>query len=269
VAVKAGADVVKTVVVPADSTVKSASNVSVTGALITGLTNGTSYTFVVSATNAIGSTAAAATAAVMPYTAPGAPTDVVVTGGNATLNVSWAAPASNGGYAISGYTVTYTPTGGQAKTVSATTTSAAITKLVNGTTYSVTVQAKTANKDTKANLSAATTSVASKPSTVPVAPKTVTGVAGTLADAGKVTVSWTLAADTATVPANGGSAITGYDIVVKAGATQIGEVLNANQFATSKVITGLTKGTSYTFTVTAKNANGSSVAKVSAAVKSN
>ena len=266
VAVKAGAETVKTVVVPADSTVKSASNVSVTGALITGLTNGTAYTFVVSATNAIGSTAAAATAAVTPYTVPGAPTGVAVTRDIASLNVSWAAPASNGGYPITGYIITYTTTAGVTKTATAlaTATSLAVTKLVNGTTYTVKVQAKTA----KGN-SAYSDSTTGTPSTVPVAPKTATGVAGTLADAGKVTVSWTLAADTATAPANGGSAITGYDIVVKAGATQVGDVISASAYATSKVITGLTKGTSYTFTVTARNANGSSAAKVSAAVKSN
>ena len=265
VAVKAGADTVKTVVVPADATVKSASNVSVPGVLITGLTNGTAYTFVVSTTNAIGSTAAAATAAVTPYTVPGAPTGVAVARGAASLAVSWTAPASNGGYPITGYVITYTTTAGVSKTATAaaSATSANVTKLVNGTTYTVKVQAKTA----KGN-SVFSESTTGTPSTVPVAPKTATGVAGTLADAGKVTVNWTLAADTATVPANGGSAITGYDIVVKAGAVVV-KSESTNQFASSKVITGLTKGTSYTFTVTAKNTNGSSAAKVSAAVKSN
>jgi hypothetical protein len=79
-------------------------------------------------------------------------------------------------------------------------------------------------------------------------------------------VNWTAAASTATLPANGGSAITGYDIVAKQGTTVVASE-HTNQFGSSKIITGLTKGVAYTFTVTAVNANGSSAAKVSAAVK--
>jgi Fibronectin type III domain/Bacterial Ig-like domain (group 1) len=264
VAIKAGANLVKTVLLPADTTILTASKVAVTGAVITGLTNGTAYTFIISATNAIGSTAAAATTAVTPCTLPDAPTKVSVTSSDASLNVGWTAPASTGGYAMSGYVVTYTPTVGAAKTVTAAAgaTSVVIPKLVNGTTYSVTVQAKNANKDTKSNLSANSASVTGTPSTVPVALKTVTGVAGT----GQVTVSWTAVADTATAPANGGSPITGYDIVAKQGTTVVASE-HTNWIASSKVITGLTKGVSYTFTVTAINVNGSSVAKVSTAVK--
>jgi hypothetical protein len=245
------------VVVPADATVLTASKLPVAGVLITGLTNGTAYTFVVSASNVIGSTAAAASAAVTPFTVPGAPTDVTVAAAAASLNVSWTAPVSNGGFPITGYVVTYTPTGGVAKTAKATTTSVSIPKLVNGVTYSVTVQASSSKGSSIASAPAIGT-----PATVPVALKTVTGVAG----AGQVTVNWTSAVSTATAPANGGSPITGYDINVLLGGAVV-TTAHTNQFATSKVITGLTKGASYTFSVTASNANGSSVAKVSAAVK--
>jgi len=257
VAVKAGANTVKTVVVPADATVLTASKLPVPGVLITGLTNGTAYTFVVSASNIIGSTAAAASAAVTPFTVPGAPTGVTVAAGAASVNVSWTAPASNGGFPVTGYVVTYTPTGGVAKTVKATATNVNIPKLVNGVTYSVTVQASSAKGSSISSAPAIGT-----PSTVPVALKTVTGVAGS----GQVTVSWTAAASTAAVPANGGSAITGYDINVLLGGAVV-TTAHTNQFATSKVITGLTKGAAYTFSVTAANANGSSAAKVSSAVK--
>jgi hypothetical protein len=259
VAVKAGATVVKTVVLPVNTTVLTASKLSVTGAVINELTNGTAYTFVISATNAIGSTAAAATAAVTPFTVPDAPTDVNVASRAASLNVTWTAPVSSGGSPLTGYIITYTSTAGVTKTATAaaSATSLLVKSLVNGTTYTVKVQAKTA----KGN-SVMSASITGTPSTIPVTLKTVTGVAG----AGQVTVNWTAAADTATVPANGGSAITGYDIVVKQGSTVVTSA-HTNQFGSSKVITGLTKGLAYTFAVTAINANGSSVAKVSAAVK--
>src|ERR1019366_7997496 len=73
---------------------------------VTGLTNGTAYTFTVTATNAAGSSlASSASAAVTPLTVPGAPTAVTATPGNAQAVVSWVAPSSSGGSAITGYNV--------------------------------------------------------------------------------------------------------------------------------------------------------------------
>src|SRR6185436_20541361 len=75
--------------------------------VITGLTNGTLYTFKVTATNAIGTgTPSAASNAVTPTpapTAPGAPTAVTATAGNAQATVTFVAPASTGGSPITGY----------------------------------------------------------------------------------------------------------------------------------------------------------------------
>jgi Ca2+-binding RTX toxin-like protein len=81
-----------------------------TTATITGLTNGTAYRFAVQAVNANGPGAfSALSAAVTPATTPGAPVLGAVTqgaaGGALTLNVAWTPPASNGGTAITGYTV--------------------------------------------------------------------------------------------------------------------------------------------------------------------
>ena len=88
-------------------------NGTTTSCTVTGLTNGTSYTFTVKATNAVGSgPASAPSAPAIPATVPGAPTGVTATSNaNAQSVVSWTAPASNGGAAISGYTVTSSPGG--------------------------------------------------------------------------------------------------------------------------------------------------------------
>jgi hypothetical protein len=72
-------------------------------------------------------------------TAPGAPTNVTATAGNAQATVSWTAPASNGGAAISSYTVRAST--GATSTVAGTTTSTTVTGLTNATAYTFTVTA--------------------------------------------------------------------------------------------------------------------------------
>ena len=78
-----------------------------------------------------------------------APTGVAATPGNARATVTWTGypPSFNGGSAITGYSVTAIPVGGgTTKTVApgAAATSATITGLVNGTTYTITVVVKNA-----------------------------------------------------------------------------------------------------------------------------
>src|SRR5438445_315991 len=80
--------------------------------------NGTAYTFSVTATNGVGTSAAsAASNSVTPVaaaTVPSAPTAVTATAGDAQATVSWTAPASDGGSAITSYTVTSSPAGASA-----------------------------------------------------------------------------------------------------------------------------------------------------------
>ena len=109
--------------------------------VVTGLTNGTAYTFTVFATNVVGNgPASAATNAVTPFTVPAAPTSPVATAGNATASIAFTAP-SNGGSAITGYTATSSP-GNLTGTNSV--SPVVVNGLTNGTAYTFTVVATNA-----------------------------------------------------------------------------------------------------------------------------
>jgi hypothetical protein len=76
---------------------------------VTGLTTGTSYTFTVTATNAVGTGPASAPSnAVTTATVPGVPTGLSASGANGsyTVTLNWNAPSSNGS-PITGYAIEY------------------------------------------------------------------------------------------------------------------------------------------------------------------
>jgi hypothetical protein len=116
--------------------------------VIAGLANGT-YTFSVVANNAVGSSAATVSAPItLPFVvAPGIPTNVTATAGNAAAFVSFVPPINAATQGITSYTVTSVPTvvgGGGTATVAANATSAIVTGLKNGTTYTFVVNANNA-----------------------------------------------------------------------------------------------------------------------------
>jgi hypothetical protein len=231
-------------------------NPPATSATVSGLTNGTTYTFRVAATNAVGTgPASAASNAVTPTappaaTAPGAPTNVTATAGNGSATVSWTAP-SDGGSPITSYTVTpFVGTTAQTPTTvtgNPPATSTAVSGLTNGTSYTFTVTATNAVGTGPA--SAASNAVTPTAPPAPTAPAAPTGVTATAGD-GSAAVSWT-------APSDGGSPITSYTVTPFIGATaQTPVTVTGNPPATTTTVTGLTNGTTYTFTVTATNAVG-------------
>lgn len=137
---------------------------------VTGLTNGTSYTFTVKAVSAVGEgPASQPSAAVIPAGAPAAPTDVKATqvsGAALALQVSWTAPTNTGGLPLTEYYVTGAPSG--TCYAAAPSTSCTVYNVTAGTAYTFTVTA--VNSGTHQ-------SVASAPSTA----VTPVGLAGAFA----------------------------------------------------------------------------------------
>ena len=211
---------------------------------ISGLTNGTSYTFTVSAVNGVGlGPASIPSGPLTPVTLPDAPTAVSGMVGNGSVALAWTPPASDGGSPITGYSVT-TFIGGVAQTPTVFNSTAnveSISGLTNGKNYTFTVSAVNGVGLGPASIPSGVLT----PVTLPGAPTALSGIAGD----GSVTLSWTPPTN------NGGSAITGYSVT-----PFIGGVAQTPTVFTSKSdiqsISGLTNGTNYTFTVSAVNGVG-------------
>ena len=124
------------------SLVSTKTNCTGSPCTVTGLTNGTSYTFKVSDTNDVGEGAlSGASSAVTPATYPGSPQNVTVVAAGGQAVVSWTPPISNGGSPIISYSVS---TGGHScsYTVSSPETdTCTITGLTNGSSYTFSVTA--------------------------------------------------------------------------------------------------------------------------------
>ncbi|MGA1838633.1 fibronectin type III domain-containing protein [Herbiconiux sp. 11R-BC] len=115
---------------------------AVTPVTVTGLTNGLSYEFRVSALNAVGTGPATVPATATPVTVPTVPTAVSVTPGDGSAVVTWGAPGDDGGSALTGYTLEYRAGAGAWTTwTSAAVAPTTVTGLANGTPYEFRVSA--------------------------------------------------------------------------------------------------------------------------------
>ena len=141
------------------------------------VTNGTTYYVTVSATNDVGYGAGATRIAVQPGSRPTTPRSVTVLRGDGILDVTWTAPASDGGSAITQYTArAYTSTLSNATAVASCTSTVLtcrIAGVTNATTYYVSVTATTLTGD-----SPPSSRVTSRAVTQPTAPLSVTATSG-------------------------------------------------------------------------------------------
>jgi hypothetical protein len=190
--------------------------------------SGTSTNFYLTAISAPGSTMTGEFS-YGPPGVPGIPNMGLAIRGNGQSTVAFSAPASDGGSAITSYTVTSSPGG---KTASAAGSPITVTGLTNGTEYTFAVKA-TNSKGIGVSSSAS----------APVTPATVPGAPSI----SNVTIGSGLANVTFVLPGyDGGSMITRYTVSSNGGQIVYGT-------RSPITVTGLTDGAPYTFTVAANN----------------
>jgi Ca2+-binding RTX toxin-like protein len=258
------------------SVVKTVPGISATAttSVVTGLTNGTSYTFQVRAVNAFGSgPLSAASAAVTPGGPLTAPTGVVAIRGatGQSVSLSWNA-ATGGTKPITGYQIQVRILGivVRTDTVAGTATTRNVTGLINGISYTFRVRAVTATTLTGTipaadlgPLSVASNAVT--PATVPGAPGILPPTAGVAGGAVTATARWNPPGN------NGGSAITNYRVtalrMAADGVTAVGTptVALAAPGARTLAVTVPAAG-NYRFQVVAINAVGDSPASARSAL---
>ena len=228
----------------------SGSNANTTEHTVTGLTNGTNYTFRVRAKNPMGEGLPSNEASATPVTVPSVPQNFTLTPGNGQVRLDWTAPASDGGNAILRYEyrhragtdsfTTWTNVPGS----NINTTQYTVTGLTNGTLHTFEIRAATATTRGMA-ASETTTPMA----VAPDAPRELSAKSKNTA----VELTWQTPLD------NGGSPIIRYEYRQKTGNGPFGTWMNIPNSgvtglnATSYTVTGLTNGTSYYFKLRAVN----------------
>ncbi len=213
---------------------------NVTGWTDSGLTNGTTYFYQVSALNGVGEGPRSSERSATPgatATVPGAPTLNSATAGNGSVSLAWSAPASNGGSAITSYRATASP-GGLTCTTSG--LGCTVSGLTNGTGYSFTVTATNA-----IGTGPASNALSATPATVPGAPALNSATGGDRS----ISLAWSAPAS------NGGSPITGY-YIYRGNASGSEALYQIVGNVATWTDTNVSNGTTYYYQVSAYNAQG-------------
>ncbi len=209
--------------------------------IITGLTNGTTYTIVIRAVNSQGKGENSNSLSGTPSTVPDAPVLTTVIEGNQTLTVNFT-QGSDGGSAITNYQYRFLDISGSSYydfSPSLTASPAIFTGLTNGHTSYIALKAKNAN-----GTSIPSNTISGTPSTIPDPPTSLSATPGN----SQATITFTAGSD-------GGSSITDYLYSTD------GTTYNSTGDSSSPItITGLTNGVTYNITLKAVNINGNSSA---------
>ena len=207
--------------------------------VISGLTNGSAYTFTATATLASWQTTASAPSnSVTPAAAPSAPASLVATPGDGSASIAFTAGVDNGA-AITNYE--YSTDNGSTWTTrspAATTSPIAISGLTNGTAYKVKLRAVN-SVGTGAESSAVSVTLVS----APAAPASLVATPGD----GSASIAFTAGADN-------GAAITNYEYSTDNGASWT--TRSAAATTSPIAISGLTNGTTYQIKLRAINSVG-------------
>ncbi len=180
-------------------------------------------------------------------TYPSEPRSLSAVRGNASVTLTWSAPAFNGGSPVSSYAIQYSSNNGLTWTAfpqaASTATTTVVTGLVNGRTYVLRIAA--VNTAVSGSWSAQSNRVTPLPT--PAAPLRPVGSAGN----GTVVLAW------AAPRATGGLRVTDYIVQYSSdsGRNWI-TTIDAVSAASRVVVRGLANGTGYVFRVAAVTAGG-------------
>ena len=245
---------------PATKTgVVTVANLTATSHTVTGLTNATTYYFVVRASNVGGQSAVSNEASATPQAPPDTPTGLSATAGNGQVTASWTASSRAASYTLyySESSITDVTASGVTAVANLTGTSRTVTGLTNGRRYYFKVTASNVGGQ-----SAASTEASATPLAPPGAPSGLLLKAGN----GQVAAAWTAGTGVSSnftlyysqspitsLTASGVTAVPNIPVV-----TQV--ILDVISYRGFRTVTPLTNGTTYYFRVTASNAGGESAA---------